>query len=163
MISVMERLCWPISPTTLDLHGSHPVVLTATQTTLIPSNTTQVYLKSSCAFTCMPKHVTFDGINVVHSHRIHWGMWKKTWERTFKTMGSPNCGTHFRHLISLIMTIWEREKFNTGRALTSCTPGWSFWLEGRIIAAPAAARTEALRQTNVWAKETHQFRALFAL
>jgi len=33
--------------------GSNPAVLTNKQTTLILSNTTQVYLKSSCSFACM--------------------------------------------------------------------------------------------------------------
>jgi len=35
------------------LYGSNPTVLTNKQTTLILSNTTRVYLKSSCAFACM--------------------------------------------------------------------------------------------------------------
>jgi hypothetical protein len=34
------------------LYGSNSTVLTNKQTTLILSNTTQVYLKSSCAFAC---------------------------------------------------------------------------------------------------------------
>ena len=65
----MGRFCSPISPTTVNLYGSHPDVLTAKQTTLSLSNKRQVYMKSSCAFTCTPKHVAFYGINVVHSHR----------------------------------------------------------------------------------------------
>jgi hypothetical protein len=35
------------------LYGSHPTVLATKQTTLILSNTTKVYLKSSCSFAYM--------------------------------------------------------------------------------------------------------------
>jgi hypothetical protein len=35
-----------------DLYRSHPAELITKWTTLIPSNTKQVYLKPSCSFTC---------------------------------------------------------------------------------------------------------------
>jgi hypothetical protein len=68
-------------------------------------------------------------------------------------MGSRNCGTRFYLLMPLIMTNRQRDKFNADGTLS--IPGWSFWLEARIIAAPAATRTKAPRQSYVWARGTN--------
>jgi len=55
------------------LYGSNPTVLTNKQTTLILSHTTQVYLKSSCAFACILHVLALPQAIVRHvSTKISW-------------------------------------------------------------------------------------------